>query len=468
MKRQTLSRRQFSVGVLRLGGSVGGAALLAACGSTPTPQVIEKVVTMEVEKVVKETVVVEKAVTPTPAAKGKVELQFWAASSPEDMQPFVDEWNGQHPDMPVTFLFTPGVSSVGTNPKFLAATLGGNPPDVFIHDGSSYTTSILLNAFTALDDLAQRDLVTSDLYWAPFWPKVMWKGHLYGLPLWTDARCLYWNKAFFEEAGLADAPKTISELDVMAEELTKGTRQAGYDRVGFIPWSGNWFLCAWGWAWGAELWDESSQKMRLNCPEMVEGLTWETTYAEKYGVEELSAFSKAIAGETTNPFTTENVAMEANGNWMLSSFKRYNPDLDFAMAPVPVPQGREFLTWSGGFVGGIPRGVAFLEEAWQFLKWLGGKEFQLKWCELNAALPVHREASEEFVKSHPEQDLFVKLLPTTRIEPVIPEWALAWDEFINAEQEALYGRKSPQRALDDANAKVQDAIDARLEEEAGG
>ncbi len=47
------------------------AILAAACGPTPTPEVIEKVVkeTVEVEKIVKETVEVEKVVTATPEPK---------------------------------------------------------------------------------------------------------------------------------------------------------------------------------------------------------------------------------------------------------------------------------------------------------------------------------------------------------------------------------------------------------------
>jgi hypothetical protein len=65
-----MTRRQALKSLLALGV---GAAALAACGATPTPQVVEKVVEKEVTKivegtpqVVKETSVVEKIVTPTP------------------------------------------------------------------------------------------------------------------------------------------------------------------------------------------------------------------------------------------------------------------------------------------------------------------------------------------------------------------------------------------------------------------
>ena len=78
MNVRNLSRRRLLAGM----GVAGAAGALAACGATPTPQVIEKVVkeTVEVEKIVEQTVEVEKVttqivekevvVTATPSPKG--------------------------------------------------------------------------------------------------------------------------------------------------------------------------------------------------------------------------------------------------------------------------------------------------------------------------------------------------------------------------------------------------------------
>jgi multiple sugar transport system substrate-binding protein len=462
-----ISRRNL----LRLSGVAAGGALLAACGSTPTPQVVEKVVTQQVEKVVtqlvagtpqiiKETVAVEKVVTatpPPPAPKGKVELQLWSPGTEEEWGPVLKKWNDAHPDVQCRYVFTPGSSSVGTNPKFLAATLGGNPPDVFHHDGSSYSTSVVINAFLQIDDLAQKDSITSDLYWDRFWPKVVWDKKLWGLPFTADDRCLYWNKTMFEEAGISEPPKTLDELDVLAEKLTKGDRQSGYKVLGFIPWIGNWYLPGWGWLFGAKMWEENGQKSLLNAPEMVEA-----KYADKYGIEEVASFSKSIAGETTDPFTTSNMAMELNGNWMLGSFAKYAPDLKYGMATPPAPAGKESLTWVSGWCCGLPRGGKHVPEAWELLKYVCGEEGQTIYCNVVATLPTYKTAADAFLKSHPEQDLFVKLLPTGPIEPVFPEWAQAWDLLVAAEEDVFYGRKTPEQALDDCNAKVQAAIDARL------
>ena len=68
MSQKNLSRRDF----LRLGALTAAGTLVAACAPTPTPEVVEKVVTKEVEKVVKETVVVQA----TPAPEEVVEISF--------------------------------------------------------------------------------------------------------------------------------------------------------------------------------------------------------------------------------------------------------------------------------------------------------------------------------------------------------------------------------------------------------
>jgi multiple sugar transport system substrate-binding protein len=395
------------------------------------------------------------------ASTEPVVLDFWCSLSGDAWPQMIDAFNAIDPNIQAKYTFTPTVTTPGTSPKFLAATLGGNPPDVMLHDGSSYSTSVYLNAFEQIDDLAAADEITSDLYWDAFWPKVVWKGHVYGLPFDTDARALYWNKALLQEAGFSEAPKTVAELDAMAEALTKGTREAGYEQVGFIPWVGNWRITGWGWSRGAEYWDEDAQQSHLNAPEIVAAMEWENTYAQKYGVEELAAFTQAVAGETTDPFVTGNVAMMVTGDWEIGTIARYAPDMEYEIAPTPVVEGRDFMTWSGGFVNGIPTGAKHMDASWEFLKYMGGKDAQLMYALLTHHMCTNIEAQEEFLKQDPMHKLFTDLLPTTVIEPVFPEWALV-EDGIPAEQEVLYGRKTAQQAFDDLNTKVQTAVDARV------
>jgi hypothetical protein len=97
MSKRIISRRV----ILGLSATAGISAVLAACGATPTPQVIEKVVEREVTKIVEgtpqvvvETVVVQETVVvketvqvaaPTAAAQGPIVLKMlWRITNPQE------------------------------------------------------------------------------------------------------------------------------------------------------------------------------------------------------------------------------------------------------------------------------------------------------------------------------------------------------------------------------------------------
>jgi multiple sugar transport system substrate-binding protein len=403
------------------------------------------------------------AATSVPAPSA-VTLDFWQPFGDitgDAMGKLVKTWNDQHPEIQVKISYTPNVTSAGSNPKFLAAALSGNPPDIFIHDGSSFASSTVLNAFTPLDDYVTSSGIKTDSFYKFAWDKVQWDGKVYGLPLNTDARAMYSNTKLLKAAGFDKPPATIEELDAMADKLAvkEGDR---YTQLGIIPWAGNWFLVGWGWDYGAEPWDAATNKIKLNAPEMVKALEWETAYAKKYGVQALQSFQSGFGSGADDPFVRGNVAMTVTGNWVIANLAKYAPDLEYTISPAPHPAAGKAITWSGGFVVGIPRGSKHIAESWQFISWLTSAEPIGQFCKETQTLPCNVAAAEAMGASDARQKVFIDLMPESRIEPVIPEWSLAWDQHVAAEQAAILLQKEPQQALDDANAKVQEAVDQRL------
>jgi multiple sugar transport system substrate-binding protein len=462
LSNQKITRREM----LKLAAYSASAMALAACApqAAATPQIVEKVVqqTVEVPVEVTKEVQVQVEVTPTPAPKGVTTLEFWypfADLGKTAVETLVKQWNDANKDIQVTPILDPNVTSAGSNPKFLSAALAGNPPDLFIHDGSSFSTSTILNAFASLDDLIKASGVDSKVYYPWAWKKCEWGGHVYGLPVNTDARALYSNTKMLKEAGIDKIPSTIDEMDAVVDKLTKkkGDR---FDVMGFIPWAGNWFLVAWAWDWGAGVFDEKTNKISLNSPEFVQALEWEMTYAKKYGINQIQSFVNGFGND--DPFIRGLVATIITGDWEIESIKQFKPDLEYEITPAPYPTGKSAITWSGGFVAGIPAGSKKINEAWKFLSWFTAAEANTTFAKIHGSLPTNIQAAQNAYKDDPKHKIFLDLLPVSKIEPVIPEWSLAWDTHLAAEQDALYGRKSVKQALDDANQKVQDAIDARL------
>ena len=154
--------------------------------------------------------------------------------------------------------------------------------------------------------------------------------------------------------------------------------------------------------------------------------------------------------------------MMVSGNWIIANIKRFKPDLKFDIVPAPIPTGKQSTTWSGGFVLGVPNGSKHKDEAWKLVQYLGLPDQQTAFCTAVGNLPTNVASAQKIGDGDPLQKRFVDLLPVSHSEPVIPEWSLAWDEHVAAEQAAIYGQKSAKDALDAANAKVQTEIDKRL------
>ena len=462
----SISRRKaLKAGLVGTFGAVGVAAV-AGCGETVTIEKIvevpvDRIVTVEKEvpvEVIKE-VVVEPA---APARPSTVTLEFWASHGLEAFEEVQQAFERKQSRIKVDLVHTPRMgSAVGTDPKFLAAVLGGIAPSMILHDGSAYATSAALNAFETIDEYVKASNIDMDDYFPFAREKVTWNGRLHGLPLNTDARMMYFNVESLDAAGV-EVPTTIPELDEATEKLTSRGADGTIEHMGFFPWDGNWFLLGWGWAWGGKFWDGDTDKISINDQGMVSALEWEVGYAEKYGIENISNFRAGFQSGANNPFFINQIDLWINGDWNIGDLHRFAPDLAWDTAPAPAPDGMDPVTWAGGFALGIPKGTKSPDESFEMLAFYAGPEGQAIFSELTTVLPTLAETAEVIGGGSPEHKKFLDMLPGAFSEPVIPEWALAWDVHLVAEEEALFGQRSAQQALDEANAVVQEAVDVRL------
>jgi multiple sugar transport system substrate-binding protein len=227
--------------------------ILGAC-ATPTPQVIEKVVTQVVEKPVEKVVekpvekVVEKVVTATPApaaagpklnpaVKGTVELWHWWASPVRrnGVRRIIAMCEQKLPNIKVTDTVKPYGDTWTANVAAVAA--GTGMPDVIVSDRPTLPKDAADGVYTNLQAWATRDGVTRDQFYGWAWDQTLYKGETYGIPFETDVRVLFWNKQAFKEAGLDPEvpPKTWDDLWAYADKLDKKKADGGYERIAFFP-----------------------------------------------------------------------------------------------------------------------------------------------------------------------------------------------------------------------------------------
>lgn len=274
--------------------------------------------------------------------------------------------------------------------KLLTAIASGAPPDVCSLEGSGLSQLAPQGCFTPLDDFfGGLPHFHEDAYFPHAWESVRFPGpdgveRTWGIPTTTDAYCLLWNKAAFRAAGLDPErpPQTLEELEEYAAKLTIRT-QDGIVQWGFLPWI-PWDLThMWGTLFGGTWYDYEAGVMTSGEDRgVIQSLAWQQSFTtdpraavqHPYAVEpeRILAFGKSM-GEyfsANNPFYSGRVAMITEGEWQPTFIAKYAPDLDWGVAPIPLPEGVSPRCYSPTTVmDAIPAGSRHPKEAWTLLKW---------------------------------------------------------------------------------------------------
>jgi len=387
----------------------------------------------------------------------------------------------------------------GMNPqKLMTAIVGKVPPDIIhqdrftIGDWASRDTFMPLHKLIARDR-AKPDGIRPEEFYKACWAEATYKGRVYAIPFNTDDRALYYNRTLFREAGLDPnkPPQTWDELLDCAKKLTRYRKDGGFERIGFIPNFGNSWLYLYSWQNGGEFMSPDGRKCTMNNRYSVQALEYMTSvYDTLKGVDAINSFSSGFKANELDPFLTGLVAMKIDGNWFTNNVARYAPDLDFAVAPAPVPRERfegkgrfagqpKFITWSGGFSLAIPRGAKHVEESWAFIKWIVSEEGQIvsnegqrkynlskgrpyvPWMTANAPMNevIFRKFAPKEAKFREPTRIFLDLMRVSKYRPVTFIGQRLWDEHVKAFDYATRHKQTPQEAMDERTVLVQKELD---------
>ncbi|MHB0999723.1 MAG: extracellular solute-binding protein [Armatimonadota bacterium] len=435
---------------------------------------------------------------------GKMKLVVWGLQSSDETKgqdAVVAEFERMHPNIDVKLL---SMGAGGTNQQKLLTAIAGNvPPDVIRQDRFFIGDWASRDAFMPLDELVARDKdkkdgIREEEYYKACWYEAMYKGKLYAIPCNTDDRALYYNRELFRKAGLDPdrPPRTWSELKEYTKKLTIYDKNKSFKQVGFMPMWGNSFLHIYAFANNGEFMSPDGLKCTLDDPRSVKALDYMISfYDEMGGVDAINAFAAGFKVNELDPFLTDLVAMKIDGNWVLNSIARYAPDLDFAVAPAPVPDARyegkppftekdsQFITWSGGFSYAIPRGARHTEESWLFIKWMLSPEAMRIFNEeqkqyniskgkpfvpdMTANMKINEMIFQEFA---PKNDkfkkplrMFIDLMQVSKWRPTTFVGQRLWDEQLRAIEQATRHKKTAEEALGEASMLVQKELDKVLQ-----
>ena len=376
--------------------------------------------------------------------------------------------------------------------KILTSIAAGSPPDVCSMDSAILAQLVSQGCFSRLDDLVDAEpSLRQEAFLPHAWEMACFRGYdaanqrwitgVWGIPTTTDSFCLLWNKDAFRKAGLDPErpPQTIEELEEYAGRLTiRGS--GGIEQYGFVPWFPRDMTHMWGGLFGGNWFDEESGRAVCGSdPGIIASFAWQQKFAINpeaatqlpYAIdpERTQSFEKMGAYQSSNnPFYSGKVAMIAEGEWQVTFIRKYAPDLDWGVAPVPQPAGVEPMAYGPASVAdAIPAGAKNREAAIKYLKWFyrprpDGRPSPAS--DYNAAIhnvpPRREEAMQERFMGDPEFRMFVQVLldrPVVRY-PVSAEAQYYLDEMSTNREYVLRYQKTPEEAAHDLERRTNEAI----------
>lgn len=358
-----------------------------------------------------------------------------------------------HPDIDLVVVDSP---FTGFHDRALVLHQAGKLPDVLMIQVDWVAEFADLGMLEPLDErIAKEPAEFFDNIPATFHTK--WRGKQYYLPLESGAVALYYNTELFRAAGIDGPPETWDEFAESARLLTKPEDMQFAVTATLAtepPTNMTYEIYPLLLQAGAQIIDPETNQAVFNSPEGVAAIEW---YLERINKDKISVPGVLSNGEREKRanFASGNIAMMFEGPWGIAIQKQLNPDLTYNIAPLPT--GVTDGTMVRGSLNTITAQSENKDSAWEFVRWISGKDGIEMWSKGTGGFPARTDvSSQDWFK---EQELFQAFVtqmarPNAESPFLVMPNAVQMNKIMTTEiQNAVQGTKTPQQALDDAAAQ---------------
>lgn len=376
---------------------------------------------------------------------GSDSLTVWGSNAwSEGDAPFLQALE-DYSDAEVTFEPFPANELVD---KITTSINGGGGPDVMLLDVSQVTQ---FGASDLFADVTDRFAPMAGDFFEANVLSAQFDGRQYAVPYDANNVGLFWNKRMFAEAGIDAPPTTWEGLLDAALELTHD-EQYGF-MMGALGY-GAYLWWPWLWQNGGSILTEDLTKAAFNDDAGREAWQFYADLNLVHGVVPPTFLTVTQSWDAyTDPFVAEKVAMMTTGSWGIASIETVNPELDYAIAPVP---GRDrTATVVGGNALAVSAESAKADEAWKLIEYLVSSD-QRSVLEDVSRMSARRDVLEtEYVRSDPDRQTFAEQAEIAVARPSIPNWGeIEWGVMAETWDSVIHEQAAPLDALAQAQTEV--------------
>lgn len=380
---------------------------------------------------------------------GEVTVKFnilgYSPNTPKLYQKAIDDFEAANPDIKVELS---NGSWDTAHEKILSWINTGDTPDITVL-GPKWLPELI-----SLDGLQPFDSYLSAGFTDNFSPSLMEPltvdGKIYSIPEALSTRMMYYRTDLFEQAGIATPPSTWSDFvtalkaaqsppDVYGVAIQGAGDESVWNYTYFMLGAGGYFT-------------DNDGNWAINQPANVEALQFEVDLVSKDKVSPPDP--TAVDQDTVQALFTSGKAVTYFGPpWTLPSIDASIAD-KVAIAPYPTKSGASApLYIQDSFV--LFKNAKHPAEAIKFLEFWSQDKYQVDFNTVESLIPVTTSAGQNAAfADNASLQAFVAAIPDARSYPLKIGWETVNVELRNAIQAALLGQKTPQQALDDAQAQI--------------
>ncbi|GAA4224980.1 extracellular solute-binding protein [Streptosporangium album] len=376
------------------------------------------------------------------------------------------QYEAAHKDVTIKLTPVQGNSEVYYTKLALLNRSAESAPDVYYHDTFQVNADVAAGKLAPLDDyLSKWPDWTSQFPDSVKQAAKAGDGKIYGVPISTDTRGLWYHKDVFAKAGLPVPWEPETWADVLTAART--IKQKVPDAIPFSMYSTKvhgeaatmqgFEMLLYG-APGGTLYDEAQKKWVTAGKAFTDSLAFiNTIYREELGPRQADAQNPKLAGLATDEwFPAGKLGISLDGAWTSASWKETDPTPwpqwteKIGWTPMPTQNGQEpgAVSMSGGWVMAMSSYAPNKQEAFDFITVATNKENSMAYSVGTGDLAVRKDvaADPKYSAGNPAVKFWTDLASVTHYRPAFEEYPKVSAEVQEAMEAMTSGSRTPEEA----------------------
>lgn len=349
--------------------------------------------------------------------------------------------------------------------KFTVEVSSGDAPDIATLDMTWIPTFASNGLLMNLSDVSGGDMNGSpitDQYTSGGVDAMTYDSNIVTMLFDFDVYALFYRTDIFEQKGV-EVPTTWDEWTAAAEQIAEDTDGDGKcDKYCYQMSADTFHWSQFLFQNGGSILNADGTQAAFNSPEGVQALEYYKSFLD----DGTGIYWGASAGDRQAGLKDGRIGMFTDGPYYMGIMKSGAPELSGEWGVALAPFSQQPGSYLGGTGLSIPVGAQHPAEAWDFISFMLRPENATKIFTIAGAAPGLTAALQSKEVDQPDKyftdqntlPVFLDAMSTATHFPYVSQWDSIQSLIDTGIESALLGKQTPQEALDDTAAKVNDEL----------